>query len=239
MRCSVIVLAVCTMLGARVVPAQAPPDAHAGSESRAAGDSRATPELRARPAEFGPNGPATPASVAVNGGIPIGQVIAAVARKSGKKFLVDPRVAGDVVLFGQAAGDVTYNQLLTILNVYGFAAVEASGYVEVVPNAVVRQEPLPIVTGKESLPDDAYVTATMHVKSASAAQLVPILRPLLPQQAHLAAYTCGNTLMIVDRFANYKRIEALVRTLDVGEPRSTPEGCDRPPPSQRDGAAPK
>jgi general secretion pathway protein D len=98
---------------------------------------------------------------------------------------------------------------------------------------------VPLITGKENLADDTYVTATMHLKSASAVMIVPILRPLLPQQAHLAAYTCGNTLMIVDRFANYKRIEALVRSLDVGEPHGAPEGCDRLSPPQRDGGAPK
>src|SRR5262249_54778668 len=161
--------------------------------------------------------------------------IAAVAKKTGKKFLVDPRVRGDVALFGQNTSDVTYNELLAILDIHGFATFETAGYVEVVPNAVVRWEPLPIITGKENLPDDEYVTATIHVKSASAPTLVPILRPLLPQQAHLAWDVCSNNLIIVDRFANYKRIEALIRTLDVGNPRGNADRCDLPPPAPREG----
>jgi general secretion pathway protein D len=57
------------------------------------------------------------------------------------------------------------------------------------------------------------------VKSVPAAQLVPILRPLLPQQAHLVAIACTNVLVIVDTFANVQRIEKLVRALDTaGEP---------------------
>jgi len=60
-----------------------------------------------------------------------------------------------------------------------------------------------------------------------AAQLVPILRPLLPQYAHLAALPYENTLLIVDRYANVKRIEAIVKALDVGTPYK-PEKCESP-----------
>jgi general secretion pathway protein D len=58
-----------------------------------------------------------------------------------------------------------------------------------------------------------------------AAQLVPLLRPLLPQQAHLVAVPCTNVLLIADTFGNVQRIEKLVRVLDVaGEPYK-PEKC--------------
>ena len=46
------------------------------------------------------------------------------------------------------------------------------------------------------------------------AQLVPILRPLLPQAAGLAAFPQTNSLVIVDRFANLRRIEGLIKALD-------------------------
>jgi type II secretory pathway component GspD/PulD (secretin) len=62
-------------------------------------------------------------------------------------------------------------------------------------------------------------------KNAPAAQLVPILRPLLQQAAHLGAFPCKNTLLRGDTYANVKRIEQIVRALDVGEPY-TPPACD-------------
>jgi general secretion pathway protein D len=52
------------------------------------------------------------------------------------------------------------------------------------------------------------------VKNISAPQLVPILRPLVPQQGALSALPQSNSLVIVDRFANLRRIEGLIRTLD-------------------------
>jgi general secretion pathway protein D len=120
---------------------------------------------------------------------------------------------------------VDYPTLLAILNVHGFAAVERGGYVKVIPDANVRQATFPLATGKESYPDAEFVNRLIVVKNSPAAQLVPILRPLLPQYAHLVAFPCKNTLLIVDSFANVKRIEQIVRALDVGEPY-TPPPCE-------------
>ena len=51
----------------------------------------------------------------VEGGVPIAHLIATVAKKTGKKFVLDPRVRGDVVLVGQDPANISYNDLLTIL----------------------------------------------------------------------------------------------------------------------------
>jgi general secretion pathway protein D len=47
--------------------------------------------------------------------------------------------------------------------------------------------PVPQVFGKENHPDAEYVTRVIPVKNLPAASLVPVLRALLPQNAHLAA----------------------------------------------------
>jgi hypothetical protein len=60
--------------------------------------------------------------------------------------------------------------------------------------------------------------------------LVPILRPLIPQMGQLAAAYCSNDLLIVDTFANVKRIESLVHALDTGTPYKA-EKCEMPNPA--------
>jgi general secretion pathway protein D len=167
---------------------------------------------------------------ATPGAVPVERLIAAVAKRTGKKFIVDPRVRSDIVLIGQEPTSVDYPALLLILRVYGFTAVEEGGYVHVIPDASVRQYPLPLATGKESYADAEYVNRLIPLKSASAAQLVPVLRPLLPQVAHLVAYPCRNALLVVDTYANVKRIEQIAHALDTGEPY-TPQSCDgeKPP----------
>jgi general secretion pathway protein D len=155
------------------------------------------------------------------------RIIATVAKKAGKKFVLDPRVRGDIVLIGQEPANVSYNDLLTILAVHGYIAVETGGYVEVLPDANARQVPLPVITGKESYPDSEFVSKVIKVKNVSAAQLVPILRPILPQNAHLAAYPYSNQLLLVDSYANVKRLQTIIEALDVGEPYK-PEKCEDP-----------
>jgi general secretion pathway protein D len=151
-------------------------------------------------------------------GVPFYKLIATVAKKTGKKFIVDPRVHGEAGIVGQDTSNVSYSDLLTILHVYGYTAIESGGYVSVVPDAVARQVPTPQITGKETRPDSEFVTKVITVKSVPAAELVPILRPMIPQMGHLAALPCANKLIYVDTFANLQRLQAIIEALDVGEP---------------------
>jgi general secretion pathway protein D len=150
-------------------------------------------------------------------GVPIERLVATVAKKTGKQFLLDPRVHTNVVLVGQDPSEITYPQLLTVLEAHGYATVDEAGYVRIVPDATIRSEPIPTIASKDARAASEYVTQIIPVKNISAVQLVPILRPMLPQQAHLVALPSANSLIIVDRFANVRRIEALVKSLDTPE----------------------
>jgi general secretion pathway protein D len=163
------------------------------------------------------------------GTVPLSSLITTVARRTGKKFVLDPRVRADVTLIGEKPSSVTYDELLTILETYGFAAVTTGGYVLVVPDAYVRVEPLPLVGDGEKMPDGEFVTAVFHVRSLPAGWLVPILRPMVARFGHLVAMPCSNDLVIVERFANVRRIEAVVKALDTGAPIKVPT-CSVPMP---------
>ena len=160
-------------------------------------------------------------------GTPIAQIITTVAHKTNRKFLIDPRVDARVHLVGEEPSQVSYNELLTILELHGYVTAESGGYVLVMPDANARQIAQPQLTKGQTFPDAQIVNHTITIQNLPAAQLVPILRPLLPQYAHLAALPYENTLLIVDRYANVKRIEAIVKALDVGTPYK-PEKCESP-----------
>lgn len=168
---------------------------------------------------------AQPRAVAPEGSVPITQLIGEVAKRTGKTFLLDPRVQADVVLLGAERNKLDYEELLSVLQVYGYATVEEKNHVRVVPDAVARQLPLALISGTEMRPNAEYVGKVVTVKSIPAAHLVPILRPLLPQQAHLVAFPCTNALVIVDTFANVQRIEKLVRALDTAEQPYKSDKC--------------
>jgi len=163
----------------------------------------------------------------------IEQIIAGTAKKTGKKFLIDPRVRAQVTLVGLDPNNLDYPTLLTVLQMHGFAAFDDGKYVRIVPDSNARQQAMPLLTGDRSYANAEYVTRLIAVKSVPAAMLVPILRPLLPQQAHLVALPCKNTLLLVDTFDNVKRVEDIVSSLDRGEPFQ-PEKCGWPPPAKAD-----
>lgn len=163
--------------------------------------------------------------------VPLTTVIAGVAKRSGKKFIVDPRVQGDALLLQENPGAVSYDDLLMLLNVHGFAAVTTGDYVRIVPEANVRQLALPIADGDKYSPAE-YVTRVFSVKSIPTSLLVPLLRPLLPQQGHMVALPCTNHLIVVDTFANTQRIEQVIKSMDRGEPY-VPEKCKPGEPKPR------
>jgi general secretion pathway protein D len=160
-------------------------------------------------------------------GIPILTLLRSVAKNTGKKMVVDSRVRGNVQLIGEEVGNVTYSELLTILQVQGFTAVEGGGLVRVIPEPIVRQSALPLIVGTATYPDAQYVAVVIPVRKVPAASLVPILRPLLPQQAHLAASICSNALVMVDTYANIRRIESLIAALDTGDSYKA-DPCEKP-----------
>ena len=83
----------------------------------------------------------------------------------------------------------------------------------------VRQKPTPVITKlDDSIPDDRWVTAVIQVDKARATRLVPILRPLLPQNGHLVADDGSNKLVIVDTYGNLQRVVKIVDILDVKAP---------------------
>ena len=54
------------------------------------------------------------------------------------------------------------------------------------------------------------------MRNVSAAQLVPVLRPLIPQYGHLVAYPPSNMLIISDRASNVSRMMRIIQRIDQG-----------------------
>jgi general secretion pathway protein D len=164
----------------------------------------------------------TPATsrIASSGGpdyasIEISDLVQRVAKRTGKQFIVDPRVRADIPLIGLDAAQIDYAKLLAILTVHQFAAYESNGVVKIVPDAVSRQLPIPVTTeiSPKTL-DDELVTVMFQAKNMCTAHAVPVLRPLMPQSAHLAAFPQSNTLVISDHAANARRIIDMAERLD-------------------------
>jgi general secretion pathway protein D len=148
------------------------------------------------------------------------QIAEAVSTATGKSFIIDPRVRGQATMLSSVpmSPAAFYEAFLAILQVHGFIAVQAGNVVKVLPDANARLIPSVDLPDHVSATSDEIVTEVIDVKNVSAAQLVPILRPMIPQYGHLAAYPASNILIISDRASNVNRMIRIVRRVDqVGD----------------------
>jgi len=103
---------------------------------------------------------------------------------------------------------------LSILKVHGFAAVPSGEVIKIVPDVNAKQDGIPTASKGRPGRGDEMVTRVVQVDNVAAAQLVPILRPLVPQQGHLAAYPATNVLIISDRANNVERLLTIIQRID-------------------------
>jgi general secretion pathway protein D len=150
-------------------------------------------------------------------GVEIEEILRRVSASTGKQFLVDPRVRASFLGVPEI-GTPTYAELLTMLRMHGFTASEVGGRVNIVPDALARFMPSRLLQRDDpSVPDDEYVTRVITV--ANAAYLVPVLRPLMPQSAHLAATmpqpgeSGDGKLILFDTYANVRRMTEIINAL--------------------------
>jgi general secretion pathway protein D len=144
----------------------------------------------------------------------IRQIVEAVGEVTGRNFILDPRVNAKVTMLSSTpmSPDAFYEAFLSILQVNGFIAMTAGDVIKIVPDASARQYSGLLTT--ENAAADDIVTQVVRVENVGAAQLVPILRPLIPQYGHLAAHPGSNMLIISDRASNVDRMLRIIRRID-------------------------
>ncbi len=143
-------------------------------------------------------------------------VINSVSQITGKNFIIDPRVKGKVTVISSKPLNEkeVYNVFLSILQVHGFATVPTDNAIKIIPDASAKQDSTPVVKRIEGQEEDQLVTQVIQIGNVNATQLVPILRPLVAQQGHLAAYAETNVLIISDRASNIERIGRIIAQVD-------------------------
>jgi len=144
----------------------------------------------------------------------IGLFIKTVAELTQRNFIVDPRVRGKVTVVSStpmSAGDI-YDVFLSVLDVHGYVALPVGNAIKIVPNVSGR---LAGDGSASSTSPDALVTQVISVHQASATELVPLLRPLLPMETHFAALESSNRLIVSTTAHHAARIVSMVKRLDI------------------------
>ena len=146
----------------------------------------------------------------------IQELIKFVAEATGTTIVVDPAVKGKVKVVSAkpVSSSELYDLFLSILEVHGYTAVRSGGIVRVIPSKDARSSPVAVRGAGDVGGNDEYVTQVFNLENISAAKLIPVLRPLVPQQAHMAAYAPSNAIIISDIASNINRIHAIIERMD-------------------------
>lgn len=147
----------------------------------------------------------------------IRSVIAEVAKVTGKNFVVDPRVQGKISIISATplSNKAVYQVFLSMLQVSGFAAIDNGTITKIVPNIDAKTQ-----ANDSSRPfqrpsrGDEMVVEVIAIKYVPAEQLVPVLRPLMPQWSNVSAYGPSNRLILSGRASNIRRLAKIISQID-------------------------
>ena len=152
----------------------------------------------------------------------IREVVTQISAITGKSFIIDPRVKGNVTVVSNTKmdRDTTYELFLSVLRVHGYAAVPSGNVIRIVQQVLAKQSGNP-GDFSDNTSSEELVTQVISVRNTASAELVKILRPLIPQYGHIAGLTSPNALIISDHASNIARLAEIVNRIDIAESSTT------------------
>ncbi|MGV3494000.1 MAG: type II secretion system secretin GspD [Ramlibacter sp.] len=143
-------------------------------------------------------------------------VARAMATITGRNVVVDPRVRGTITLSTDQpmSPAAAFNQFVATLRLSGFAVVDSGGLWKVVPEAEAKLQGGAVSVGGVAA-GNQIVTQIFRLNFENAANLVPILRPLISPNNTINVNPGNNSLVITDYADNLQRLARIIAALDV------------------------
>lgn len=146
-------------------------------------------------------------------------VVRAIGHYTGRTFVVDPRVKGTLNLVSEApmSRQQALSALTTALRLQGFAIVESEGVSRVIPEAEAKFQGGRVETSRipAGIPADQVMTHVFRLRYESVANVLPVIRPLVPPNNPVTAYPATNSLIVTDFADNLRRIEQVLAAIDI------------------------
>lgn len=146
----------------------------------------------------------------------IKDLIKFVADATGHTVIIDPKVKAKIDVISQEPVNEAelYNLFLKVLQVHGYAAVKNGNVIRVIQDKKARTSSVPVLKSSQRIAGADFVTQIIDLKNVSATKLIPVLRPLVPQQGHMAAYVDTNSIIVSDTADNVAKIRKIVESID-------------------------
>ncbi|MFZ7111745.1 MAG: type II secretion system secretin GspD [Desulfatiglandales bacterium] len=150
--------------------------------------------------------------------VDIGVFIKFISELTGKNFLVDPAVKGNITVLSpeKVTMDEAYKVFLSVLDVHGYSTVPTGKIIKIVPAAEARTKGVESRFLKESgRGGDNIVTQLVPLQYGDVTEFSRLMKPLVAKTGLLIPYSETNTLIIIDAMSNIDRLLRIVRELDI------------------------
>lgn len=150
----------------------------------------------------------------------IREFIAQVASITGQTIIIDPRIKSmnnvTVVSSTPLSKEEIYDVFLSVLQANGFTAVPQGKTLNIVPINRAKSD-APEFAPNTKPNSGTMITRVVELINLSAVELIPVIRPLIPQYGHAAAIASSNSIIISDHVSNVNRLAKLIREMDMAE----------------------
>jgi len=151
-------------------------------------------------------------------GVDIKVFIKFIADVTGKNFIVDDKVTGKITVISptKISLDEAYSVFLSVLEVNGFSTVPSNGIVKVVRSADAITKSIETKMAGRLQREDRMITQIIPLKYADANDMKTLLTPLTSKgTSQLLAYPQSNLLIITDNMSNIRKIQDIIKVVDV------------------------
>lgn len=151
--------------------------------------------------------------------VDLASYIELVSQQTGRNFLVDPDVQGQVTVFAPVpvTPAAMYEIFLNVLETNGLTIIEGQGIDRIVP--VASAAGLATSVGG-SLRGGGFETRVIPVPASDITEVFDVIEPLIAPEAILTPLPSAGLLILSDRHENVERIQALVTRLSQASGRS-------------------
>jgi len=141
-----------------------------------------------------------------------------ISELTGKNFIVDRRVNGKVSIISPTKISVNeaFKVFESVLEVHGFALVEAGAVTKVIPATEARTKNIETRLREEAIdPDDSVITQIIHLNYAEPEEVKKLFSPLISKSSVILSYPQTDMLIVTDVLSNIQRLLHILTVIDV------------------------
>ena len=141
-----------------------------------------------------------------------------ISELTGKNFVVDQRVRGNVTIISPTKISIAeaYKVFESVLDVHGFNTVQAGKVIKILPSPEARTSDIETRTGiKPASPADRLVTQLIPLTYADPNEIKRLFTPMVSKTSLIVAYPSTNTLIVTDVLSNIQRLLKILKEIDI------------------------